>query len=42
VVGPREREMHTRFWWGNMNEIGHLEDTGVFGLKKMDVKGIAW
>jgi len=21
--------MHTQFWWGNLKERGHLEDTGV-------------
>ena len=23
--------MHTRYWWGNLEEIGHLECTGVDG-----------
>ena len=35
----KEREMRTRFWWGNMIEIGQLEDTGLVGMKKMDLKG---
>jgi hypothetical protein len=25
-----------------MNEIDHLEDTGVVGLKEMDLKGMVW
>ena len=24
-------EVHTRFWWGNMRERDHLEDTGLDG-----------
>jgi hypothetical protein len=36
-------DMHTLFWWGNLNEKRHLEDTGTdvriiwkFLLKKWD------
>jgi hypothetical protein len=25
------REMHTRFWWGDLREGDHLEDPGVDG-----------
>jgi hypothetical protein len=28
--GGRE-EVYTGFWWGNLRERGHLEDTGVDG-----------
>jgi hypothetical protein len=24
-------EMHRDFWWGNMRERDHLEDTGIDG-----------
>jgi hypothetical protein len=24
-----KREMHKRFWWGNLIERDHLEDVGV-------------
>jgi hypothetical protein len=24
-------EAHTRFWWGNLREIDHLEDPSVYG-----------
>ena len=24
-------EVYTRFWWGNLRERGHLEDSGVDG-----------
>jgi hypothetical protein len=29
-VGERG-EVHTGFWWGNLKEIGHLEDPGIDG-----------
>jgi hypothetical protein len=34
-------EVHTRFWWGNLKEVSHLEDQGVdrrIILKLMFVK----
>jgi hypothetical protein len=46
------REVHTRFWWGDLRERGHLEDLGLDGriilkyiLKKWDGKtwtGLIW
>jgi hypothetical protein len=27
----RKGEVHTGFWWGNLREEGHLEDSGVDG-----------
>jgi hypothetical protein len=27
------KEIHTCFWWANLNEIGHLKDTGLVGMK---------
>jgi hypothetical protein len=27
----RRGEVHTRFWWGNLKEIDHLEDVSVDG-----------
>jgi hypothetical protein len=42
-----EREVHTGFWWGDLNEGDHLGDPGIDGgiilkliLKKWD--GVAW
>jgi len=35
-------ELRTKFWWGNMKELDHLEDPGIAGnmlkwiLKKWD------
>ena len=44
--------MHTGFWWGNLRERDHLEDTGVDGrvilslnFRKSDVgawRGLIW
>ena len=32
-------EMHTRFYWGNMRERDHLENTGINGIiLKMDLQ----
>ena len=46
------REMHTRFWWGDLSERDHLEDVGVDGrlmlnwiVKKWDEEswtGLIW
>jgi len=30
LIGDR-RKLHTRFWWGNMKELYHLEHPGVNG-----------
>jgi len=27
----RQREMHARFWYGNLKERNHLEDLGIGG-----------
>jgi hypothetical protein len=42
-------EVYTRFCWGNLREIDHLEDAGVDGrailreiFKKWDVGGMDW
>ena len=37
-------EMHTGFWWGNLNQRDKLEDLGVDGRKmiKMDLKERRW
>jgi hypothetical protein len=35
-------EMHTGFWWGNLEEKGHLEDQNI-GLDsniKLDLQGV--
>jgi hypothetical protein len=31
VARRGERKVHTGFWWGNLKEIGHLEDLGIDG-----------
>jgi hypothetical protein len=33
-----KREIHTEFWWRNLNERDHLEDLGVCG--RIILKGI--
>jgi hypothetical protein len=30
-----ERDVHTGFWWGDLREGDHLEDTGVDGRTKL-------
>jgi hypothetical protein len=30
-----EGEVHSRFWWGNMKDIDHLEDPGINWMKKL-------
>ena len=41
--------MYTEFWWGNLRERDHLEDSGVGGrlilrwiLRQWDVGGMGW
>ena len=41
--------VYTVFWWGNLREIDHLEDSGVGGriilrwiIRKWDVGGMDW
>jgi hypothetical protein len=39
----RRGEMYTGFWWGNLRERDHMEDTGVDGriiFRKWDV--VVW
>ena len=31
IASMGRAELFTGFWWGNLREIGHLEDTGVDG-----------
>jgi hypothetical protein len=38
-------EVYTGFWWGNLREINHMDDTGVGGtiiFSKCDVWGMDW
>jgi hypothetical protein len=37
-------EVHTWFWWGNMREGGHLENSGVDWDDniKMDLRKVEW
>jgi hypothetical protein len=41
--------VYTGFWWGNLREMGHLEDPGVDGriilryiFRKWDGWGLVW
>jgi hypothetical protein len=42
VARRGREEVHTRFWWGNLRERGHLEDPGVDGEYniKMDLQEV--
>jgi len=31
VIVGEKREVCTGFWWGNVREIGHLQDLGIDG-----------
>ena len=33
VAGSGGREVFTNFWWVNLRERDHIEDTGVEGIK---------
>jgi hypothetical protein len=35
VASMGRREMHTRFWWGNL--LDRLEDLGLYGIIKVDL-----
>ena len=34
--------MRTWFWWGNLREIDHLENTGVDGSSRRGIGGMDW
>ena len=37
-------EAHTEFWWGELREVGHVENLGVDGKNniKMDFQEVGW
>ena len=48
VTGMERVEVYTEFWWGNMREKDHLEDTGICGriiflvLQGVGCGGMGW
>jgi len=48
LKGGRRREVHTKFWWGNLRESHHLEDPEVegkiilIGYSRSGMGGMDW